>query len=105
MRLAVCRLELHPDKTKIVYCKDANRRGDYPQQRFDFLGFTFRPRKAMNRDGKLFVSFAPAVSEKAIKAMRLQIRRWELHHHNHLALEEVARWARPVLLGWIRYYG
>lgn len=79
-RLAACKLELHPDKTKIVYCKDANRRGNYPQQRFDFLGYTFRPRTAMNRSGELFVSFSPAVSEKAAKAMRMKIRRWKLHH-------------------------
>jgi len=105
VRLGACKLELHPDKTKIVYCKDANRRGAYPQQRFDFLGFTFRPRKAMNRNGELFVSYAPAVSETAAKAMRLRIRRWKLHHHNDLELVEVAQWARPVLLGWVRYYG
>ena len=104
-RIGACKLELHPDKTKIVYCKDANRQGSYPQQKFDFLGFTFRPRKAINRKGELFVSFAPAVSEKAAKAMRTRIRRWKLHHHNDLELAEVARWARPVILGWVQYYG
>ncbi len=104
-RLAACKLELHPDKTKIVYCKDANRRGNYPQQRFDFLGYTFRPRTAMNRSGELFVSFSPAVSEKAAKAMRMKIRRWKLHHHNDLALVEVARWAQPIIRGWVQYYG
>ncbi len=104
-RLEACKLELHPDKTKIVYCKDANRRGNYPQQRFDFLGYTFRPRKAMNRNGELFVSFSPAVSEKAAKAMRTKIRRWKLHHHNDLELAEVAHWARPVIRGWVQYYG
>ena len=104
-RLAACKLELHPDKTKIVYCKDANRRGNYPQQRFDFLGYTFRPRTAMNRSGELFVSFSPAVSEKAAKAMRTKIRRWKLHHHNDLELAEVVRWAQPVIRGWVQYYG
>lgn len=104
-RLAACKLELHPDKTKIVYCKDANRRGNYPQQRFDFLGYTFRSRTAMNRSGELFVSFSPAVSEKAAKAMRTKIRRWKLHLHNDLELAEVARWSRPVILGWVQYYG
>src|SRR4249919_2367845 len=59
-RLAECKLQLHPLKTKIVYCKDANRHASYPQQRFDFLGYTFRPRQSMNRTGRLFVSFAPA---------------------------------------------
>lgn len=104
-RFAQCRLALHPQKTKIVYCKDANRRGTYPEQRFDFLGYTFRPRSSKNRQGKLFVSFAPAVSEKAAKAMRQRMRGWRLHHRSDLSLAEIAHWARPVLTGWVRYYG
>jgi group II intron reverse transcriptase/maturase len=104
-RFAECKLELHPQKTKIVYCKDANRRGSYPERRFDFLGYTFRPRRSMNRDGKMFVSFAPAVSDKAAKAMRQTMRRWKLHHRNDLSLGEIAQWTQPVLLGWVRYYG
>lgn len=104
-RFEACKLELHPEKTKIVYCKDTNRRGSYPVKRFDFLGYTFRPRRSINRSGELFVSFSPAVSDKAAKAVRKTMRRWKLHHRNDLALEEIAQWARPVLLGWIRYYG
>lgn len=104
-RLAACKLQLHPQKTKIVYCKDANRRGSYPEQRFDFLGHTFRPRRSMNRAGKLFVSFSPAVSNKAAKAMRNRIRRWKLHRRNDLALSDLARWVQPVVRGWVRYYG
>jgi group II intron reverse transcriptase/maturase len=104
-RFTVCKLELHPEKTKIVYCKDANRRGRYPIQKFDFLGYTFRPRRAMNRNGQLFVSFAPAVSDKAAKSVRQRMRRWRLHRRNDLALETIAQWTRPVLLGWIQYYG
>ncbi len=104
-RFMQCHLELHPHKTKIVYCKDANRRGSYPEQRFDFLGYTFRPRSSRTREGKLFTSFAPAVSEKAAKAIRQRMRRWRLHHRNDLALEEIARWTRPIVMGWVRYYG
>jgi RNA-directed DNA polymerase len=104
-RLAECKLQLHPLKAKIVYCKDANRRDRYPQQRFDFLGYTFRPRQSRNRAGRLFVSFAPAVSAQAAKAMRHRVRRWKLHLRNDLALGELARWTRPVLVGWVRYYG
>ena len=104
-RLIQCHLELHPDKTKIVYCKDANRRGSYPEQRFDFLGYTFRPRSSKNAARKLFVSFAPAVSDKAAKAIRQRMRRWRLHQRNDLALEEIARWTRPMLKGWVNYYG
>jgi RNA-directed DNA polymerase len=104
-RFAQCRLALHPHKTRIVYCKDANRRGSYPEQRFDFLGYAFRPRSSKNRTGKLFVSFAPAVSEKAAKAMRQRIRRWRLHHRNDLELDDLARWTQPIVRGWVRYYG
>jgi len=104
-RLVECKLQLHPLKTKIVYCKDANRHGSYRQRQFDFLGYTFRPRQSMNRAGKLFVSFAPAVSNQAGKVMRQRIRRWKLHLRNDLGLGEIARWTRPVLVGWLRYYG
>lgn len=104
-RFAQWYLALHPHKTKIVYCKDANRRGSYPDQRFDFLGYTFRPRSSKNRTGKLFVSFAPAVSEKAANTMRRRMRRWRLHHRNDLGLEDLARWTRPMVMGWVRYYG
>lgn len=104
-RFAQWHLELHPHKTTIVYCKDANRRGRYPEQRFDFLGYTFRPRSSKNATGKVFVSFAPAVSEKAAKAIRQRMRRWQLHQRNDLALEEIARWTYPMLRGWLGYYG
>jgi RNA-directed DNA polymerase len=103
-RLAECKLELHPQKTKIVYCKDANRRGGYPRRRFDFLGYTFRPRRSKNREGKLFVSFAPAVSDKAAKAMRQRMRGWRLHHRVDLGLDDISQWVRPVVQGWVRYY-
>lgn len=104
-RFAACKLELHPQKTKIAYCKDANRRGSYPVQRFDFLGHTFRPRRSMNRNGRLFVSFSPAVSDKAAKAMRLTMRRWRLQRRTDLALDEIAQRIRPELRGWVQYYG
>lgn len=103
-RLAECRLQLHPQKTKIVYCKDANRRGSYPVQQFDFLGYTFRPRRSKNRAGRLFVSFAPAVSSKAAKAMRQRVRGWRVHRRTDLALDELAQWIQPVVRGWVQYY-
>src|SRR5712692_6191103 len=81
-RFAECRLRLHPQKTRVVYCKDANRLGENPECTFDFLGYTFRPRSASNRNGKRFVSFLPAVSNTAAKRMRRSVRRWRLHRHN-----------------------
>jgi hypothetical protein len=69
-RFAACGLELHPTKTKIVYCKDDDRRGTYPNKKFDYLGYTFRARRSKNRWGKLFVNFSPGVSDAATKAIR-----------------------------------
>ena len=70
-RLAECHLEMHPTKTKIVYCKDGKRKGKYPNVKFDFLGYCFRPRLVRRfRDNSLFCGFNPAVSSSAMKAMR-----------------------------------
>src|SRR5215813_11836948 len=77
-RLAECRLELHPTKTKIVYCRDDDRRGTYENIKFDFLGYSFHPRRAKNRWGKFFVSFLPAISAKAATAIRQTIRNWRM---------------------------
>lgn len=104
-RFADCRLELHPQKTRIVYCKDANRQDNYPEVQFDFLGYAFRPRGAMNRSGKMFVSFIPAVSAKATKAMQSVLRQWKLSHRGDLDLETLVQWLQPVVRGWVNYYG
>jgi RNA-directed DNA polymerase len=105
-RLAECRLELHPTKTKIVYCKDGNRKGAYPNVRFDFLGYCFRPRMVRrSRDNKLFCGFNPAVSSSALKAMRTTIRELDLRHQTQLSLVDIARRINPLLRGWIEYYG
>jgi len=73
-RMRACGLELHPEKTKMVYCKDDDRRRTYLNEKFDFLGYTFRPRRSKNRRGKFFINFSPAVSDKAVKAIRMEIR-------------------------------
>jgi RNA-directed DNA polymerase len=106
LRLAECSLEMHPEKTTIIYCKDRNRTGKYPKTSFDFLGYTFRPRKARNRKrNSVFLSFTPAVSKAALTNMRRKI--WELHLCNwtQTELKEIARQLNPVLCGWIEYYG
>jgi RNA-directed DNA polymerase len=105
-RLAECRLELHPTKTKIVYCKDRNRTGAYPNVQFDFLGYCFRPRMVRrSRDDKLFCGFNPAVSSSALKAMRTTIRELNFRHLTQLSLVDIARRVNPLLRGWIEYYG
>jgi RNA-directed DNA polymerase len=105
-RLARCKLEIHPQKTKIVYCKDSNRTGTWPQESFRFLGYTFRPRRARNRRGQYFASFSPAVSREAVKEMHETIRRnWKLPRRTDKALTDLANMFNPILRGWINYYG
>jgi len=103
-RFRECGLELHPEKTKIVYCKDDDRQGKYPLTSFDFLGFTFRPRRSKNRQGKYFVNFTPAVSNKAGKAMKQKARRWKMHLRSDKSLEDLSKMFGPVIRGWIAYY-
>jgi len=104
-RLAECRLRLHPEKTQVVYCKDANRKAIYPNEKFDFLGYTFRPRSALNRWGKLFVSFSPGVSDKAKKAIRSTMKGWHLQRRSDKSLMDLSRMFNPYLRGWVNYYG
>jgi len=104
-RFTECGLELHPVKTQIVYCKDDNRRGDYPETKFDFLGYTFRPRTSKNKQGKLFISFAPAVSNKAKTEMRQEIHDWRMHLKPSTTIEDLSHMFNPVIQGWINYYG
>ena len=99
--------ELYPDpeKTKIVYCKDDLRRRTYPNEKFDFLGYTFRPRRSKNRKGKFFINFSPAVSNKAAKAIRDTIRSWKLPQRSDKAIEDLSRMFNPIIRGWLQYYG
>ena len=105
-RLADCGVELHATKTKIVYCKDDDRRGEYERVKFDFLGFTFQPRRAMNRWGRCFVSFLPAISNQAAKEIRRTIRQWRMAStRNNQTLEDLACLINPAVRGWMNYYG
>jgi RNA-directed DNA polymerase len=105
-RFAECGLELHPDKTKIVHCKDGSRTGQYPNTEFDFLGYTFRPRVVRNRkQGNLFVSFTPAVSKSAMKSMKSYVRHSNMRNRTDLDLNAISRKLNPVLRGWLNYYG
>lgn len=98
-------LRLHPDKTRIVYCKDSNRRGKHEHTSFTFLGYTFRPRKARRKDGAMFTSFLPAISPEALKAKSARLRELRIHRHTNLTLEDLAGWLNPIVAGWMRYYG
>jgi RNA-directed DNA polymerase len=94
-RFADCGLQLHPDKTRVVYCRESRRRREYPCIQFTFLGYTFRPRMAKSRHGKVFTGFLPAASPAALKRMRAQIRSWKLHRCPTVTLEELSRRHTP----------
>jgi len=99
-------LRLHPDKTRIVYCKDGRRRGDHEHTSFTFLGFTFRPRRAQGgRDGGFFVGFLPAMSTEALKAKSAELRAMRIHRRTTHSLDDLARWLNPIVAGWMNYYG
>jgi len=104
-RLRECKLELHPEKSGVVYCKDSNRRGNHPRTQFTFLGFTFRPRRARGRNGKAWTSFLPAVSAAAIQRMYQTIRAWRIPRRTSASLQVLARQYDPTLRGWLNYYG
>jgi RNA-directed DNA polymerase len=104
-RLEACKLKLHPEKSKIVYCKDNTRKGDYQHVQFDFLGYSFRPRLVKARKGNFFVSFTPAISKKARSRISDSIRDWKIHLWSDQSLETISSILNPKIRGWFNYYG
>ena len=106
-RMAEVGLQLHPDKTRIVYCQDRKRRhADCEHTSFTFLGYTFCARKALTGDGNsMFASFLPAVSKDALKRMNEEVRSWRIHLRTATDLEDLAAWINPIIRGWMTYYG
>jgi len=104
LRLAECGLTMHPEKSKIVYCKDSNRTESSPYVYFTFLGFTFRPRKALSKQRRVFTSFLPGVSKDALKRMRQTVRGWKLNRQTHVTLTALAAQYNPIIQGWWNYY-
>lgn len=104
-RLAQVGLLMHPDKTRIVYCKDSRRRVDFEQVSFTFCGYTFRPRKAYNNDEKkAFTGFLPAASPDKLTDMSRKAVAWRLHRRTNSTLDDLAREVNPVLRGWLNYF-
>ncbi|SMF82092.1 Reverse transcriptase (RNA-dependent DNA polymerase) [Pseudobacteriovorax antillogorgiicola] len=105
-RFTECGIELHEDKTKIVYCRDQLRTGKAENYEFDFLGFRFRTRQARNlKDNRRFNTFSPAPSPIALKQIRHVIKyRWRLQSWIHYSLDDIARAFNPMIQGWINYY-
>jgi RNA-directed DNA polymerase len=104
-RLKECKLEMHPEKSGIVYCKEGQRPKNYPRIQFTFLGFTFRPRRTQLRTGKAWISFLPAVSAAAMKRMKSQIREWDIPRQTSVSLNVLAQRYNAVMRGWLNYYG
>ncbi|HSW87634.1 MAG TPA: group II intron reverse transcriptase/maturase [Candidatus Saccharimonadales bacterium] len=105
VRFEECGLDLHPEKTRIIYCKDGSRKEKHTKTSFDFLGYTFRGRRAKRKDGTIFLNFCPAVSRASLKAMRKKTRQLEWRNRTELSLTEIAERYNPVLQGWLNYYG
>jgi RNA-directed DNA polymerase len=97
-------VRLHPEKTRIVYCQDSNRRASHEHTEFTFLGFTFRQRRARGRRG-LFNSLQPAISKDAWKRISAEVRSWRLHRRTTWDLADIARTINPIVRGWMQYYG
>ena len=104
-RLVDCGLQIHPEKTRIVYCKDVNRQQEHESIEFSFLGYSFRPRKAVDKYGRVYVNFSPAASPAVLKSMRQKIRSWHLQLKNDKSLMDLSRMFNPILRGWWQYYG
>jgi len=103
-RFRNCGLELHPDKSRIVLCKDKNRKEEYRVISFDFLGFTFRPRRCIGKSGNIHPNFLPGVSRSSMKGINRTIRSWHVQLCNDKTLEDLSRMFNPVLRGWFHYY-
>jgi len=104
-RMGEVGLSLHPEKTRVVYCKDGKRRGQAEHTSFTFLGYQFRARSAMSKDGKLFSRFLPAMSPVALKARSAELRHMRIHRRTNLTLQDLARWLNPIVAGWMNFYG
>jgi hypothetical protein len=104
-RMSGVGLELHPDKTRIVYCRDENRPGSHEHTAFTFLGYTFQARQVRTGRGAMFRGFTPAISKDALKKLGAQVKSWQLHRHTELSEADLARRINPIVRGWMNYYG
>ena len=104
-RLSEVGLEIHPEKTRIVYCKKENRNGSHTHEKFDFLGYTFRSRLVKSKHGKFFTGFTPAISDQAKKGIRSIIREMKLQFRTSQELTDLSKALNPKIRGWMNYYG
>jgi RNA-directed DNA polymerase len=105
-RMTTCGLELHPKKTKIVYCRDFRRKGEYKDVKFDFLGYCFQPRTAKSRKtGKLFLGYDCAISIGSRKRIADKLEQLEIEKQSFRSIVGIAQYMNPMIRGWVNYYG
>jgi len=105
-RVLACKLELHEQKTKIVYCKDYRRKGTFSNVKFDFLGFSFQPRSTKSkRNGQMFLGFDLAISRTSRNKIVEAIRKTKFHRWTSAKIEDIAELLNPRIAGWVNYYG
>ena len=105
-RMMQCGLELHPDKTKLVYCKDYRRQGEHEHVKFDFLGYSFQPRTTKSKKtGELFLGYDCAISISSKKRIAEKMRELDIEHLTHRSIVGVAQYLEPFIRGWANYYG
>ena len=99
-------LELHPKKTKIVYCKDYRRKEKYPEVKFDFLGYSFQPRTTKSKKTQgLFLGFDCAISISSSKRIADKLGELEVEKMTFKSVVGIAQKLNPIIRGWIQYYG
>jgi group II intron reverse transcriptase/maturase len=105
-RMRECLLELHPLKTKLVYCKDYKRKEEYENVQFNFLGYSFQPRTTISKvDKKPFLKFDLGISRESRKKIGEDIIKLNIDRSTNQTIEEIADKLNPKLQGWINYYG
>lgn len=105
-RMQQCKLNLHPAKTKIVFCPSTRRKTPQGEaQQFDFLGFTFRPRKVVTRSGKISFGFLPGISVKSTKRIVEHLRSLKINAWSNRSLTHLSKALGPMIRGWLQYYG
>lgn len=105
-RLSACKLEVSPEKTKIVYCRDDNRKAaTQREEMFTFLGYDFKPSRSKSKSGAICYGFTPAISSKARKKITLELRKMELHRKTRTTLQDIAEMINAKIRGWVNYYG
>jgi len=99
-------LELHPEKTKIVYCRDFRRTRNYPEVKFDFLGYSFQPRTASSKKtGNLFLGYDCAISISSRKRLASRLRDLKIPTLSFKSIVGIAQYLNPMIRGWVNYYG